>query len=313
METSKQLTIFEGPDGGGKTTAALAYAEATGARYVHFSSLPHVKRGLPRMYVEAMLPALLGYQDVVFDRCWLSEAPYGMEFREGELRFDRVAVRMLERLALRCSAAVVLCLPPLKKALGNFSKRKAEEMLDNEEQLTRVYEHYETKTMLDDTVLPVALYDYTKGDLDISLVKRAKLHPLDLATAGNWDAPFVLVGDKFAEPKDQDAFYQWPFASFNDSGCSRWVTNELELESIYESELLWVNADQDLNFLNAKQNCSVIAMGIPAMDALKAIKFKEMAYWIDHPQFWKRFKTDEKYPLSQVICDSTKILHLKVF
>jgi polyphosphate kinase 2 (PPK2 family) len=111
MIDSKVLTIFEGPDGSGKTTAAREYAEQTGARYVHFPALPRVKHGLGRMYVEAMLPALLGYHDVVFDRCWLSETPYGEAFREGQDRLTQADRRMLERLALRCGAVVVKCLP----------------------------------------------------------------------------------------------------------------------------------------------------------------------------------------------------------
>ena len=81
--TSAKLTIFEGPDGGGKTTAAEKYAKETGAQYVHFGPLPHVKDSLARVYVEAMMPAILGLQDVVFDRSWLSEIPYGTAFRGG--------------------------------------------------------------------------------------------------------------------------------------------------------------------------------------------------------------------------------------
>ena len=42
MTLSRELTIFEGPDGAGKTTLAKAYAELTGARYVHFGPLPRV-------------------------------------------------------------------------------------------------------------------------------------------------------------------------------------------------------------------------------------------------------------------------------
>ena len=67
MRQCRRLTIFEGPDGSGKSTAAQAYAEATKAKYVHFPALPQVDKSLGRIYVEAMLPALLGYQDVVFD------------------------------------------------------------------------------------------------------------------------------------------------------------------------------------------------------------------------------------------------------
>src|SRR5882757_4772670 len=108
MKTCGSLTIFEGPDGSGKTTAAKAFAAEMGARYVHLPQFKRVTTGLPRMYLEAMLPALLGYQDVVMDRCWLSEVPYGRVFRDGADRVGEISRHMLERVALRAGALVVL-------------------------------------------------------------------------------------------------------------------------------------------------------------------------------------------------------------
>jgi len=111
LNTCKRLTIFEGCDGSGKSTAAAKFAEEHGAKLVHFPALPRVTNNLARMYVEAMLPALLGYQDVVFDRCWLSEEPYGTAFREGQDRLGVVSVRMLERLAFRCGLLWFVVIP----------------------------------------------------------------------------------------------------------------------------------------------------------------------------------------------------------
>lgn len=301
--TSRKLTIFEGPDGGGKSTAAEAYAKYVGAKYVHFGPLPNVKDGLARMYVEAMLPALLGYQDVVFDRCWLSEVPYGSAFRDGADRLGHSAVRMLERLALRCGGTVVYCLPEWTTVRNNYLSRKEIEYLQNEDQLQHVYEVYASQT----TDLPSVFFDYTTDRSDspfyIDLsdkveARRQRRHPLSVATAGNWDADVVLVGESFAERKDQDPWYQWPFASFSNQGCSQWLTKQLNSIGISERDLLWVNADQDLSSVIGAEK-QVIALGTSASQSLLVSGIVHER--IPHPQSWKRFNGKQRYPLLDLL------------
>lgn len=295
-EVSKKLTIFEGPDGSGKSAAAQKYAELTGARYVHFSALPRVGKSLGRIYVEAMLPALLGYQDVVFDRSWLSELPYGVAFREGKDRLTPASRRMLERLAMRCGAVVVRCDPGWEAVKANYLSRKHIEMLDNEHQLKTVYDLYAEQT----TDLPELVYNYADHPTAPCLLiekRRMTQHPLNVASAGNWGAKIVLVGESFAERKDQDAFYQWPFASFSGEGCSQWLTDQLG--EVAESDLLWLNADQDLSVLYDLQPEKVIALGNQAYDQLYRLKIT--AATVPHPQSWKRFNTRQRYPLLDLI------------
>ena len=301
-QVSRKLTIFEGPDGGGKSTAAQAYAKATGARYVHFASLPRVSCSLGRMYVEAMLPALLGYQDVVFDRCWLSELPYGVAFREGRDRLTPASRRMLERLAMRCGAVVVRCQPEWETVRANFMGRKQIEMLDNDSQLKTVYDLYAEQV----TDLPELVYDYTEDDIFsaprmVNMVegRRFKLHPLGTSTAGNWDGKYVLVGETFAEREDCDAFYQWPFGSFSNEGCSQWLTDKTDLADVGEDNLLWVNADQDVSFLHDLQPEKIIALGDLAYERLYKLKIQAIA--APHPQSWKRLNNGQRYPLLDLI------------
>lgn len=298
-----KLAIFEGPDGGGKSTAAKQYAEETGALYVHFPALPQVGTGLARLYVEAMLPALLGYQDVVFDRCWLSEVPYGTVFRGGADRLGNASRRMLERLAMRCQARVILALPSAETCLQNYRARKELEYLDNEQQLLGVYNHYLTLQ----TALPVFKYNF-KDDQpnDIIHAKRTTPHLLDHRTAGNLDAKVLIVGDKFAERKNEDPWYQWPFGSFSNIGCSRWLTDHLEHHGIGEEQLLWVNADELEKFCQTPQPASrhVIALGAEAaqqvaecMPAKTAAKMRMFS----HPQHHKRFVSSKPYGLGPTI------------
>jgi hypothetical protein len=302
MSFSKKVTIFEGPDGSGKTTTAKVYAQTTGARYVHCGPEPQVSRGLARLYAETMMPAVLGYQDVVLDRCWLSEMPYGQAYREGRDRLTQADRRMLERLAYRCGAAVVLCLPKWDVVKANFMSRKHLEMLKDDTQLRRVYDLYKSQG----TSLPLIPFDYETHPMEMLHQQLAQArnpcHSLERASAGNWDGGVVLVGASFGDHKDQDPWYQWPFASFSDEGCSRWLTNQLDQAGLPEETLLWVNADQDLSFLHElKWSPKVVALGDEAQAALYREKIE--AVTVKHPQYWKRFEAGKPYPLIKILGD----------
>lgn len=298
----KRLTIFEGPDGSGKSTAAKAYAAATNAVYVHFGPLPNVSDGLARLYVEAMLPALLGYQDVVFDRSWLSEVPYGEAFRGGADRLGPDSRRMLERLAMRCATVVVRCLPPVETCVANFSAHKGEEYLQAEEQLRQVYQCYEDRF---DTELPWEDFDYTCQDIiHLSAActgDRTKPHLVNIHSAGNARAKVMLVGEKFAERKNQDPWYQWPFASFSGLGGSQWLTAELRHAGIREDRLFWVSADELTGDLFVPGGgFKIVALGAAASDKLRSLGATEYST-VAHPQAHKRFFSNMPYPLIDLL------------
>lgn len=306
-----KLTIFEGPDGSGKTTMAKRYAETTGARYVHFGPLPRVGDGLARIYVEAMLPALLGYQDVVFDRSWLSEVPYGVAFREGVDRLGDPSRRMLERLAFRCGAVVVACDPGWDLIKKNFLDRKHLEMLDNDQQLFEVYDLYRSRP----GDLPTVLYDYVNGGdkvgklaLEVSTARPPR-HKVKMATAGRWGAPIIIVGESFGEIKNQDPLIQWPFASFSRTGCSQWLATQLDAVRVGENKLMWVNADQDLGFLTQFDQSAIIALGTSAFAALTRLPWPvgRVIHKVPHPQFHKRFGAGAaRYTLLDVLKELIK-------
>lgn len=162
------ITIFEGPDGSGKSTAAKKYAEATGARLVHCGPYPQLTTELKHVYLQAMVPALLDYDHVVLDRCWISEPIYGAIFRNGEDRLGRRGCELLDGIAALCDGHVIVCLPPLETCLDNWRRRHAQggEYLEREEQLRDVWQLY-TDCVANDalTNLPVQTFDYTKDRL----------------------------------------------------------------------------------------------------------------------------------------------------
>lgn len=291
---SKRLIIFEGCDGTGKTTAAKRMANELGARYVHLDAYKGVTDGLSRLFVDAMMPAVLGLSDVVMDRCWLSEPIYGKVYRGGANRVPSWQAKMLERLALRCRAVVILCQPPLENVLQSFRSRRDEELLDNEEQVKAVFEGYSPKTF--DTALPLLYYDYELMSFDALLADacdEASLpHLTSVASAGDISADTVLVGESFADHKNGDPLYQWPFASFSEASCSAWLTQQLEQAGVSERDLYWVNADQPLDSVLLKHH-RVIALGDEASERLAGLSHEK----VPHPQYWKRFRDLFEYPL----------------
>jgi len=294
---SKNITIFEGPDGSGKSTAAKKFAKLTNAKYVHFPALPRVNNGLARMYVEAMLPAILGYQDVVLDRCWLSELVYGIAFRNGRDRLTDTSCRMLERLAMRCGAVVVWCDPGWPDVERTFLSRKEDEMLDNTGQLKFVYEHYQEKL----TYLPYLTYAYNSRDIEGAGFQeevkslRMECHDLNFNTAGNLDAKIILVGEKFPERKDHDPWYQWPYASFDKLGTSQWLAGQIDSCSCSEAELLWLNSDMNLEIIHGLKPQEVIALGSIAQSEL--YKHKINSVCVASPSHHRMLHSSEHYSL----------------
>ncbi len=263
---TKTLTIFEGPDGGGKSTLAKKFAERRGARYVHFGAMLDV-HSLDRMYVEAMLPALLGYQDVVFDRSWLSEEPYGNAYRGGRSRLIQSQIMVLERLAMKCGAVVVRCQPPWEIVKNNFINADREEYLDNVSQLREVFELYVNQG----TDLPCAVYDYTMYDspghietfLNYIETFRMPRHFVDGYTAGNMKAKVALVVSKDKHYNNGN-FYQWP-------GCNA-LTHAVKSSGFHEYDLLWLGVDDTHLIYNLHGDTRVIPVGSEANEAVYKAK-----------------------------------------
>jgi len=247
------------------------------------------------MYLEAMLPALLGYQDVVMDRCWLSEAPYADVFRCGRSRTSAVIMAMIERVAMRCGVHVVLCLPPLETCLENYRARRDKEMLDTEEQLARVYDYYLCCTPSH------TIYDYTATPVFTTPSSYAFApHPLGVASAGNLRASVLIVGENFAEHKNQDLLQQYPFVSFAEDSCSMWLTRLLVTAGIHERDLLWANSDQDLGLIyNSASSPVIIALGRRASHELVNYGLEHQTF--AHPAYHRRFQNGAPYPLLEIL------------
>lgn len=305
----KRIIIIEGPDGGGKSTLAKELGGEGERHVVHLGPLKGVsERALARLYVEAMLPALHGHRDVVLDRSWLSEPIYGMAFRGGADRIGPIRRRQLERLAMRCGAFVVRCRPPLEACLETFQKRRGAEYLEHADQLRRVWQMYGELI----TSLPIVDHDYTAprpayGRLSkvYNQLSSAWPHMVGEPTAGALERDrrkVLLVGEAYTNVSDQDTLYQWPFGGFS-GACSTWLTNEFNrVGDIDERDLVWVNADASVGALRELIEVNghkVFALGEDASAQLREYNIVHTLF--PHPQFWKRFRYGECYPLLDAI------------
>lgn len=303
MTTSKNLIILEGPDGSGKSTLARRYAQELGFRVLHAGPFPGVDMELPRFYQDMMLPALQGYENVVMDRSWISEEVYGNAYRNGSNRVGRVYRRMLERVAYRCETTVVFCLPPKAVAFDNWQKRKGKEYLKTVDAFNKVFNDYQQRSHDGSlTSLPTAYYDFTKNGDDFPSKTFCLPHRTALSSAGNIEAPFVLVGDGFGNPKGTDSYFQYPFVSFSNQGVSSWFTRQLDDAGISERSLLWLNSDGPLDeilaLINHEPRKLVVIMGTAASERLIPIIDSIGEYIIvAHPQYSKRFMYHENVEL----------------
>ena len=126
-------------------------------------------------------------------------------------------------------------------------------------------------------------------------------------TAGN----VLIVGDRPgpSAPLDPE-YHHTPF--YSTKHCSGWLNAALHLANIPEDRLVWINsADRngnstDTSIIKRVKPDIIICLGGNAVKWVKGAinasgKFCEF-YKFDHPQFHKRFKNSEEYPLLAFLC-----------
>jgi len=138
------------------------------------------------------------------------------------------------------------------------------------------------------------------------VLKRFRLRLRTGATigAGSYTKGVILlVGEQTSHPDENK--YHIPFCSTK--GCSGWLNALLEDAGIPEERLFWINAldndgsDVDLRKIyDELEPCMVIALGNIARDKLKKFDIEGFGI-VPHPQYWKRFKHKQPYPLINVL------------
>ena len=126
--------------------------------------------------------------------------------------------------------------------------------------------------------------------------------------AGNFNnngSIVVIIGEKPAGPSPFRRSYP-----FNDvDGCSGWLNRLLAKAKIDESKLFWVNAynlddsSNDSSMVNEVNPKEVICLGKTAEKWAKENGWECKTFY--HPQYWKRFKSKEDYPLIEHLHQAT--------
>jgi hypothetical protein len=113
----------------------------------------------------------------------------------------------------------------------------------------------------------------------------------------------MLVGEQVSHPNETK--YNAPFCSLR--GCSGWLNGLLDKAIIDESKLYWVNAldnngdPVDLcGLVFSLHPKAIISLGRVAQRQLLAQGITGFEH-VHHPQYWKRFKSKQPYPLIELL------------
>ncbi len=277
------LIILDGPDGGGKTTLA--------------NNLGQPVRHFEREHTFDDYVKLMSGRwplDETFDRCWASAAIYEA-IETGRDRFT-VTYRMLERLALRSRAVLVLCLPPEEVCMANWSARIDQEKFKDEK---RVRQFYRAWVRFTRTHLPVLTYDYTNESfwsLTARLQRVERNHytryPPPVDGAGHWlpGSTVLMLGEHGTNRP-----FVW------EHGDALWLAKRLEAAGIPERGLYWANVERPngkplpAKILRELRHTKVVAMGKRAADW--ALAHGEPCVPFANPELRRRFRHHEHYAL----------------
>lgn len=124
----------------------------------------------------------------------------------------------------------------------------------------------------------------------------------------------LLVGEQAANTKKDSN--QQPFCS--DYGCSGWLNDLLDEADIPEEKLFWLNALYNDGtpivlkpmVLTCKPSI-VVALGTVARKLCRDNYVEHQFFY--HPQYWRRFKSKQRYPLLDFLIEHTKNIPERCF
>ncbi len=288
------IILVEGPDCAGKTTYCNWLIEQHGYRSVHYGTFEC--NPLPN-YLE-LLNSLDRYDDVVIDRMWISEYVYGHALRGGERLGAKV--RMLERAFTTLGGVTVMVRTP--KSV--IQERLFTEPLRDE--MNGVRDHWEKIWSLYYSYVPNTPYVEWAG------VDHSRMwSPYDLCDLqaksirgvhGNGKGRFLIIGESL-NPSNGNKF---TFCS--SVGCSPWLCDQLDKSGVPETEIGWANQDTlTKGAIVDMEPEYVYALGAKARNWCE--KNDVSATMFDHPQYWKRFKSNGDYPLVEAMTADWKLIN----
>jgi hypothetical protein len=256
---------------------------------------------------------------VVMDRFHLGERVYGPLLR-GKDTLGLPLHRQLERVMLSMDSRLVFCNPPqeVSQPLWAARARAGMELITSPTVYAQLHDHY--IAALRQSALQVVMYDFTRPDA-IQHVKSLLTRPLGTPRnegpgIGNWHPGRVvlLVGDRVKNTLGQHGSVEWPFV--RETGSSPWLTQHLIDHEIPERLLYWVNAFShdgkplDPEFVKRLQPRAIITLGDDAKvwaHDNELMANHQRPFNLSHPQFHKRFRHKQAYPLGSLLQEILRV------
>jgi hypothetical protein len=279
--------VLEGPDGAGKTT--LADVLGTSWHHGYYDD--------PRVMLSESVKSMIS-DSVSVDRTYYSELIYSPIYHKTPQRYAN-RTRMLDRMILTTGRALIVCLPDYETCHKAWASGR-EEMVSDEAQFKAIYDAY--TTMKFNT--PHVFYDWTKETLDDLAEKLAAVTMYENKGPGIGNfkpGNILIVGDTANNPIIDNI--DLPFVHWD--GCSPWLAMQLDYAGIPETELYWVNGFrldggiQSKDFLDDLKPRLIVALGEEAARWCEIADLKHTR--VEHPQYWKRFRTADPYPLVNLL------------
>lgn len=300
-----RILILEGPDGGGKTTLASDLAEIGYA--VRHTGPPKAGEVPYLSYTGALASAFMfnkagiDPRPFVFDRLHLGERVYGPVVRDRDT-LGPVLHRQIDRILLGIGGLVVYCATEYEVMEKTWRERASQgkELITDTSRYTALFNRYEE--LIANSPVTVR-YNYLDPEQQVDFVQSIPLPwPNRGPGIGAWRPGHstLVVGERIAESHHG---VDWPFTGF--SGVSTWLTQQLMFADAREEDLYWVNAFQpnteptDPAFIERLNPKRIVALGSIARKWLEDAGHKPIE--VPHPQYWKRFRAMEEYPLLEVL------------
>lgn len=268
MGSIKNLVLVDGYHSPERTALARSWQHALQGIYLKGNLTT-----TPEKYVEYMAPALDGKANVVIECSWHQQV-CNKGFVEPEwqavIEIRRARYRMLDRLALACNAVLIHHTTPAFP----------------QEELNVQWVLYKPVLALRRNMEPTPMHNPNEGP-----------------GIGRWANGVVLVvGDQHGATKQPyDVERNIAFCSMSRIGCSEWLSRQMDLYGVRESHLYWINARDAKDrwtadgFVDALRPSYVVALGDEA--ARWCVRAKVKYTKVAHPQYWKRFHSQEEYAL----------------
>lgn len=173
------VTIFEGPDCSGKTTAAQYVVSARGGILLH-TGPTRIGGDARREYmgVAEWLRRNMVDGHVVFDRFHIGERVYGPVVRSVDTLGEAGQSEVETLLQSFASVLLIVCLPPREVGRREWERRRGDEMIGDAHVWEQTYDLYAEFLASRNTDLPVRVYDYTQNTLTQMLLTVRTHHGL---------------------------------------------------------------------------------------------------------------------------------------